>query len=490
MSRSTAATLEAPQVEQEQIRYDPLPTLQDFHNSSEMVRCIVGPVGSGKTTAAAWEIAYFLPEFLFREYGIKRTRWIVVRNTYVELRDSTLRTMQYWFPGAFEAPYWSESKMTARVVKEDWEAEILFRSCDRPDHIKKLKSLEITGYWIDESIEVPEEIKNMLKNRIGRFPPKSPEKYGIETTNPPDVEHPTYSQFKWNQPPPGPLSSREPLEGHAGFWQPAGENNRNLPAGYYEELRKAYRDNPDWIDMYIDGKPGVMITGKLVFNNFRRDYHVAKEPIKWTGGELIFGWDNSGNMPACIVLQVVGPQRCQILREYFHDKMNIVDFTNHVVQQVNRDFPGAKDVVHWGDPAGNTQYAKKEGGFTSNAALMADCGVEVGPSEQNFQARIEAVDQMLARIDGVLIDPGCTRLINGFLGGYCYPPNKSLMGEYLPNVLKNKYAHLQDALQYAMVRLFKADLRPDARDPVLNLGNGRDRYDPLGGTGFDPFQWK
>jgi len=181
--------------------------------------------------------------------------------------------------------------------------------------------------------------------------------------------------------------------------------------------------------------------------------------------------------------------KVQILREYCADRMNIVDFTNYAVQQINLAFPGAKDVVHWGDPAGNQQYSNKEGGFTSNAQLMAQCGVEVGPSEQNLQARIEAVDQMLARIDGVLIDPSCTRLINGFLGGYCYPPHKSMVGEFLPNILKNKYSHPQDALQYLMVRIFKPDLRPDARDPVLNLPyrHTRDWYDPLEGTGYNPF---
>ena len=65
-----------------------------------------------------------------------------------------------------------------------------------------------------------------------------------------------------------------------------------------------------------------------------------------------------------------------------------------------------------------------------------------------------------------------------------YPQNKSLMGEFLPNILKNKYSHIHDALQYVMVRLFAPDLRPDARDPVPMLlqQQRRDRYDPLEGT--------
>jgi hypothetical protein len=82
-----------------------------------------------------------------------------------------------------------------------------------------------------------------------------------------------------------------------------------------------------------------------------------------------------------------------------------------------------------------------------------------------------------------------TRTLNGFLGGYCYPPNASMMGEFLPNVLKNKYSHVHDALQYLMVRVFKPDLRPDARDPVLNFPL-RDHYNPLEGTGYNPYNWR
>jgi hypothetical protein len=482
-----AATKEKSEIDR--INYEPLPTLRLFHNDNSINRCIIGPVGSGKTTAAAMEIGVFLPQHLLAEYGITKTRWVVVRNTYIELRDTTIRTVKEWFPEAFNSNDWSESRMELTIRGEDYEAEILFRSCDRPEHIKKLKSLEITGYWIDESIEVPQEIKLMLENRIGRFPKRCPEKYGLETSNPPEIDDPTYSNFAWHKPPPGPLPPREPLFGHRGFWQPPGENAKNLPPDYYEQLRKVYHDNRDWIDVYLDGKPGIMVVGRLVYNNFRREYHIAKESITWLGGELIMGWDNSGNCPACIVAQVPGARQIHILREYYSDRMGIVDFTNFVVHQINMEFRGAKDIIHWGDPAANAQYPKREGGFTSNAELMHDCGVDVLASEQNFQPRVEAVDQMLARIEGVLIDPSCTRLINGFLGGYCYPPNKSLMGEFLPNVLKNKYSHVHDALQYLMVRVFKADVRPDARDAVLNFPY-RDQYNPLEGTGYDPYSWR
>jgi len=471
------ATLEK---EQDIKEYNPLHTCKQFHESPAQIRSIVGPVGSGKTSAAAWDICYYLPYFLYEKYGIKKTRWCVVRNTYDELIDTTQKTLFEWFPFG---NYAVKRKIYVLNYPDDGiKSEIMFRSCDRPQDMKKFKSLEITGYWIDESIEVPDEIKRMLKNRIGRYPKKCPVRFGIETTNPPDVELPMYSQYHWNIPPPGPIPTGTPLENHAGFWQPPGENDANLRAGYYADLRRDYADNPDWIEMYIEGKPGIIIRGKLVYNNFKREYHEAKSPLVWTSGPLYVGWDNSGNCPACAVVQVPSPMRTQVLAEYHSDKMGIVDFGNYVNNMMSMRFPNASEITHWGDPAGEAKYSKTGGGLTSNAELMRDeCGIDVMSSEQNPVARISSVDKMLGRIDGLLIDPSCTRLLNGFIGGYCYPENKSVMGEYMSNVLKNKFSHVHDALQYVMVKLFGSQEATKVISQRLikkDMERNR-RYDPL-----------
>ena len=149
-----------------ELKYEPLPTLRLFHESDAPIRCLVGPVGSGKTTAAAMELFYYLPLFLKEEYGIKKSRWVILRNSYRELTDTTQKTVFDWFPwGKF---YASDQRFELRFPKEGIEVEALFRSCDRPDDIKKFKSLELTGYWIDESIEVSEQVKMMPKNRMTR----------------------------------------------------------------------------------------------------------------------------------------------------------------------------------------------------------------------------------------------------------------------------------------------------------------------------------
>lgn len=438
--------------------YSALPTIKRFHECPAQIRCIVGPVGSGKTSGASWDVCFYIPQFLCQNYGIKRTRWVIVRNTYRELQDTTIKTIFDWFPWGAGADV-KEPKDYLLIYPEGFEVELLFRSCDNPKDVKKFKSLEVTGYWIDESIEVGEDIKRMLKNRIGRYPRKCPVRFGIETTNPPDVEHPTYSQFAWDTSPPGPIPKGKPLANHAGFWQPPGENVKNLRAGYYDDLRSDYVGDPEWIDMYIDGKPGMVVKGKLVYNNFDRAYHVSKEPLIWSKGELFRGWDNSGNIPSCVVCQMPQPMQVQVLAEYCTERENIQDFTDRVCVDMATRFPNA-EILDWGDPAGENEYSARrsttlETGFTSNAKLMRECGVDVKPSEQNFKARVEAVERSLRLRDGLLIDPGCTRIINGFLGGYCYP-EIGQTGIYGEKPIKNKYSHPHDALQYVLVRLLGA----------------------------------
>ena len=443
--------------EQIEKEYQVLPTMKLFHESTADIRCISGPVGSGKTSAAACEICAFIPEFLFAEYGLTKTRWVVVRNFYRELMDTTFRTIREWFP---EGAYLSQQNIyILTALNPDrsfrWEVELLFRSCDRPEDVAKFKSLEITGYWCDESIEIKEETKLMLKNRIGRYPQKSPVRYGIETTNPPDIEHPTYHQFKWIVPPPAPLSENIPLADHEGFWQPPRENDANLPAGYYDRLLHDYKDYPDWIAMYIEGRPGIVQKGKLVYQKFNQEYHIAKEELIWTGATIYRGWDNSGNCPACIIGQIAPNGQLQILREVVSDIDNIVDFTGRVVLLCNQLYPGA-NCVDYGDPAGANKYSKREGGFTSNAQLMSEaCGVNVISSDQNFSARVNAVESLLVRRDGILIDPSCVRLRNGFLGGYCYT-EIGTSGIYRDAPEKNRFSHIHDALQYLCVKVIKS----------------------------------
>jgi len=489
------------------IEYNALPTMASFHASTAAVRCIVGPVGSGKTSAAAWEICVWLPIYIARTYGIFDTRWAVVRNTYVELQDTTMVTVcDQWFPNGekFESRNEYVLRWPAETAgtQEDLTVTLLFRSCDRPEDMKKFKSLEITGCWIDESIEVHEMIKLMLKNRMGRYPRAGdtpgytdPEtgrwrgfvpRFMIETTNPCSVDHPMYSQYRWSKgfepwrsPINGPHPVKPPTPGHVGWWQTPGENEANLTPGYYEKLAAEYESTPEWIERMVIGRPGMTLLGKLVYKNFLASEHWSADTLDWareispldgsqTGVPFYLGWDNSGNNPAAVVGQVVGPQKLEILREYWADKAtNIVDFTTEVLQDMERRWPGHIVGGHYCDPAGFNKYsdATKVGEFTSNAELQQKvCGIHLIPSEQNLDVRIAAVDQLLAKRNGLRLDVSCNRLVNGFQGGYVRPEVYGVIGVFHDKPKKNQFSHVHDALQYLVAKLFHPKVPAEFHD--------------------------
>lgn len=442
-----------------EIEYYPAPTIERFHASQATIRSLVGPVGSGKSTAGVMEICHFLPNMLFTVYGIKNTRWLVLRNTNDMLWTTTMRTFFEWFPPSVFGRFHKQEKTYVITAYRPLTVEILFRSCDRPEDVDKFRSLEITGYLIDESSEVHHSIKNILRQRIGRYPPAKDwpkddngrpivRKFGIEVTNPPDIESPDYYEFY------GPDDKR--LEIGEGFWQKPGENAENLDPNYYEDLKKLYANDPEWVERYIEGKPGAMRVGKNVYTAFSHAFHVAKQTLVWPGVQftLYRGWDNTGNCPACVVCYMPSPGVIHVLREFWDDRSGIIEFAERVQKECNALYPNAS-YVDWGDPAGETKFSTRSGGLTSNAQLMREVGINVMPSVKEWEPRREAVNSILTATyrgePALLIDPSCNRLIQGFLGGYGYKEVQN--GVFSDRPLKNRYSHIHDALQYVCAKL-------------------------------------
>ena len=73
--------------------YASMPSLKAFHGSDAFVRGVLGPIGSGKSVACVMEIMRRAQQQRPGADGIKRSRWAVIRNTYGELRDTTLKTV-------------------------------------------------------------------------------------------------------------------------------------------------------------------------------------------------------------------------------------------------------------------------------------------------------------------------------------------------------------------------------------------------------------
>ena len=153
-----------------QIVYNASPTLTAFHQSDAFVRGIRGPVGSGKSTGMCWELMRRAREQKPAPDGKRKSRWAVVRNTYRELKDTTLKTWLDWFPEGDLGPF-HRGDMAHHIQIDDLDMEVLFRALDRPDDAKKVLSLELTGAWVNEAREVPKRIIDAL---VGPRRPRKP----------------------------------------------------------------------------------------------------------------------------------------------------------------------------------------------------------------------------------------------------------------------------------------------------------------------------
>jgi hypothetical protein len=221
--------------------------------SDAFVRAVVGPVGSGKSSASVMEIVRRAVQQAAWTDSVRRSRFVVIRNTYRELKDTTRKTFEQWVPSALGR--WKEQDFTFHM---DFplpdgtrvQSEVLFRALDRPEDVKKLLSLELTGAYINEAREVPKSVFDVLQSRVGRYPSMAqggPTWFGVWLdTNPWHTGHWGYRLF-----------SKDTPEGFELYEQPGGrsseaENLENLVPGYYERLT-AGKDS-EWVAEYVDSK--------------------------------------------------------------------------------------------------------------------------------------------------------------------------------------------------------------------------------------------
>ena len=79
-------------------RVTALPTGTKFHRDNSRKRLIMGPFGSGKSSIMCQEIFRKASRQRPGSDGIRKTRWVVIRNTYSQLKDTTIKTWLDWFP--------------------------------------------------------------------------------------------------------------------------------------------------------------------------------------------------------------------------------------------------------------------------------------------------------------------------------------------------------------------------------------------------------
>ena len=470
------------------IDYTAEPTPALFHNDDSFFRGIMGPIGSGKTVCCAVEMMRRICEQTpYR--GIRRSRWAVVRNTFPELKTTTIKTWEDWFESISSFKFSSPIECKIFIDHPDNDgtkvsAEILFIALDVPDDVKKLKSLELTGIWFNEAVEIRKSIIDMGMGRIGRYPKKDrggPSwTGGIADTNPPDDLHWWYELAEegvsvtdlispdvmkefpqlagaryrfWKQPPAILLTP----DGRY-IPNPDAENVDNQPLGMAYWMNQLSGKTLEWIKVYLMGLYGSIVDGKPVYAGQWADHmHVSPVelwPIK--SREILVGLD-FGLDPTAIIGQISPRGQLRILEELIGEDMGIEQFTTGVLKPELTTKYKSNPYIAVGDPAGKE---RSQNNAKSVFRELRDNGIiAVAADTNNLAPRHESVRYFLSRLrDGratFQLSPKCKVLRKGFNGGYRYKKLqvKGTDDRYAPKPEKDMFSHPHDALQYLCMYL-------------------------------------
>lgn len=427
--------------------HPPGPVASAFMKSGAFVRGIRGPLGSGKSTACIFEMLRRAKEQRPAPNGKRKTRWVVIRNTYGELKTTTIKSWHQFVPPSI-GRWQSDGPPTHFIDEGDMQMEVMFIALDRPDDIKKLLSLEVTGGWINEAREVPKAVLDALTGRVGRYPSAmegGASWFGVLLdTNSPDSDHWWYR-----------LAEEEKPEGFEFFAQPGGrhpdaENRENLPDGYYE--RMVAGKDPDWIKVYVDNQYGFVKDGKPVYADFIDSLHCREF-------DLVRGWPihvgiDFGLTPAAAFGQRSPMGQWRIHSELVTEDMGAVRFAELFKLFVAERYPGMPIASIACDPAGDGRAQTDE---RTPLQILKAADIDAHPAPTNDPIkRIESVSAPLRRLvdgqPGLIVHPQCVVIRKGFGGGYAYQRLQVSGDERYRDVpTKNKYSHVHDALQYLMV---------------------------------------
>lgn len=446
--------------------------LAAFQKSDAFVQCIIGPIGSAKTTGAILKALGMIndqpPMWTRRRDGkegwVRKSRWLVMRNTTVDLKATTIKDWQEVVPDelghfTFQPPITHTLEWQHADRESVVEAEVLFVGFDAIGDVRKLRGYQLTGLWIDEAKELPKEVVDMALGRLGRYPAPNSLDYpsvGLLTSNAPagdewlaqlvEMNPSTWDIFVQ---PPGVIK-------RGGKWvmNPEAENVANLKSDYYTRQIEGKKDS--WIRQNLANEFVVSIDGRPVHPDFSQHLHVAEFHLEADPSLPILAGFDWGRTPACIFFQQMPTGQVRFLREIVTENMSLPPFGELVLRSYGEWFQDLPRGDWWGDPAGSAKGMTDDTAFS----LMRGVGVECFPAATNDPAiRQAALDNLLTRTSAgepmVLVDPRCTTFIRGLEGAYHFRRLQvaGYEGRFHDKPEKTKESHVVEAAHYGLLGL-------------------------------------
>lgn len=433
----------------------PNPIQKKFIESRAKADLFSSRMGEGKSAGIAWACFYHTRHN-------PGASWAIIRDTWENLQATTQKTFFEWFPPGVTGEYHA----TKKVFK--WasglaDGEVQFLGMDDPQDASKLMSRELAGFAIDEpapsigSGGVDELIFTIAMSRLRQ---KGISWYAAKLAeNNPDEAHWSYKHF---------VSERK--EGYVVHQPLAPENVVNLPADYYEGLRKTFSHRPDLIRRFIDGEFGFQSIGKAVTPQWNDKLHLATGLAVLPRREVFILWD-FGHNPTAIFTQKSPMGQWLILDALVGEGIGVEELILDAVKPLATTRYRFAPLHHIGDNQGNqreqtsiartaVQYIKRELGGTWRSGPIAT------------HLRVDPLQAVLSRTIGgrglVQVDRDrAEKVWHSLRGGWHYHVARSgLIGS---EPVKNEHSHPGDAMGYGSAILF----------PLGKLGSPKNNLDSL-----------
>lgn len=460
--------------------------LREYLRDRSRVSFIRGPIGSGTSSTSMMKMyAISMEQEPDPRDGMRRSRWFVVRNTYNELKETTIKTWLDWFKEELYGRFFWTRPYYHIIRLGDMEMDVRFFALDTLEDVRKMRSLEPTGWWFNELEYQDKEIVDEADSRLGRYPAV---KDGGATwsgilgdMNSPSEEH-WVPQMMGEVPLPESWTDDEKMafkkpESWKYFIQPPAmieekdgggklsayrinpkaENLEWLRRGYYEDMIEG--KSRRWIESRVLNKITLVVEGMPVHGDFDEGVHVADQELLPVPGHAVYVGIDFGRNPAVLIGQIVNGQ-WRILGEA-QARNASADVFAPVVKRLLSSLLGSwndgdnlesYDVDFYGDPKG-------QDGTQSDERTAYDVyrkhGVTVIPApvkNNNILTRIETVDFVInGMVSGnprLQVCPVKARAYKvALMGAYHYARIKGT-NRHKDTPEKNRASDIADAGQY------------------------------------------
>jgi len=307
------------------IDYAPLQHQEAFHADTAQYRLLIGGYGTGKTTSACAELATHV-------LMIDNAKFLITAPRLKQVQDAVIPELEKFLP-----PWMIEYKRSSPTpyYRMTNGSEILVYSSEDQ---QALRSLNLTGFYIEEAsgvgYDIFDQLMTRLRNRAGIIRGKNGEELGyryigIVCTNPEDgwvkdkfllkssklVASPSVDITRYTS-----LMSKK-LEKHFHAFISSTRDNKYLPKEFIE--RTCAGKDEKWIRKYIDcildNKEGAVYGDYGVYN-----VEPFEVPAKWL---RISGFDPGFNDPCAVPFAAIRPtDGCIFVYSDYYEREKPVSF--------------------------------------------------------------------------------------------------------------------------------------------------------------------